>query len=63
MDVNAENPFYEAATNHMVAQINYLETLLERTLEDHELDNMYEFYTGLPKSIKDKFEEQFESLV
>lgn len=54
--MEAENPFYEAATLHMVAQINYLEELIGRSLTPAERDNLHEFYLGLPLNIQSEFE-------
>lgn len=54
--MDAFNPFYEAAVNHMSVQVNYLEELLGRKLTVDEKDNIYEFYSLLNPDVRSKFE-------
>jgi len=57
------NPFYEAAVNHMAAQIAYLEKLVGRPITDEEKENMYEFYQGLHPRTRESFEEHYGSVL
>tara|TARA_R100001086_G_C11835421_1_gene257692 strand:+ start:804 stop:995 length:192 start_codon:yes stop_codon:yes gene_type:complete len=63
MEVNSVNAFYEAAVNRMAVQINELEALIKRKLTVDEKDNLHEFYSNLPNSLKEKFEDRVGPLV
>lgn len=61
--MEAINPFYEAAVNHMTVQVNYLEELIGRSLTVDEKDNLHEFYLTLPPNIQSEFESKMGYLV
>ena len=61
--MEATNPFYEAAVNHMAVQINELETLINRKLTVDEKDNLHEFYLTLPVNIQVEFELKYGPLL
>lgn len=53
------NPFYEAAVNHMAAQLAYLEKLVGRPITEEEKENIYEFYQTLHIHTREEFEDKF----
>ena len=57
------NPFYEAAINHMDAQLNYLEQAVGRSLTDEEKNNLGLFFEGLDRKVREDFQEKLGSIL
>jgi hypothetical protein len=57
------NPFYEAAVNHMAAQLAYLEKLVGRPLTEEEKENIHQFYQGLHPRSREAFEERYGAIL
>ena len=57
------NPFYEAAINHMDAQLNYLEQTVGRSLTDEEKNNLGLFFEGLDRKVREDFQEKLGSIL
>lgn len=64
MDVNSGiNPYYQAATSLMEAQLAFLEDSIGRQLTSDEKDNIHEFYMTLHVRTREEFEDRFGSLL
>lgn len=61
--MDAVNPFYESAVNHMAVQLRFLEELIGRELTIEEKENLHEFYSLLNPNLKSDFEAKLGPLL